>query len=201
MSNLGSEAISDEQLNKTFGENNTITDTHLLKQDADKLDNLADLNWKVEIAGSVMLALLTPIVVGVIFSSPSIYLVLSTLGLTTSLLYSAYRLYDSTQADSTDDLTLLSKLNRQIEKRTKEVKMLTTLVYWQLIPIYLMVVLFSYAFSRELVGHDKPGDALLLWWIGGFVYIVFLAYHNRKVANSLYIPVLKKLQAWKRQIE
>lgn len=172
-----------------------------IQKDVDKLDRSSRWSWLREGLGAIVMIIVTVIYVWGIVDNASAFLQLSALLFISPLAYAVNRFYQSQQTTTEDDWSVLSKVNRQIEKRQKEVKMLGSLAVWHLIPVFITAVLFSYAVFSELTGESQPNTELLLWWVGGLAYFIFLHYLNRWTLNKNFRPALEKLQEIKKALE
>lgn len=178
-----------------------IVNFEKIQQDVEKLDRCSNRTWLREGIGAIVC------IVGLIgfvwgyLPDPSLLTQFSAIALMATLGYAAKRFYDSQQNKTVDDWTVLAKVNRQIEKREKEVKMLSNLAVWHILPIAMSVLLFTYSVHVDKSGESMPTLKLVFWWTVGGVYLVFMHYLNKRVLNNKFQPALDKLKEIKKALE
>jgi predicted permease len=171
-----------------------------IKSEVGKLDKHAKMSWSIEAIGALFGIFATVIFTWVWLDSPIIFTQVVAVILILSLVYSARLFFGIQQAETQDDWTLLAKINIQIEKREKEVKMLRNLAVMQLIPMFSIMTLASYAIYIELTGMIMPSMTLMIGWVAGLVYFIFLHFHNRSHLNNKFLPALEQLYKLKKQL-
>lgn len=172
-----------------------------IRAEANKLDNLTKWAWLREGGGALVMGIVSLIYTFFVMEDPSWTIRVSTLIWVAPLFYAVKRFYDSSQAESEDDWTVMSKVKRQIEKRRKDVKMLDTLLWWHLIPVYVAGVQFSYFMGVERNNFVTPHPELVNFWVGFLAFFAFLYWLNKRSVRVHYRPALEKLEAIKKQLE
>ena len=175
-------------------------DFNSIQSEISKLDKHAKMSWSFEAIGALFGVFATIIFTWVWLDSPIIFTQVVAVILIFSLVYSARLFFRIQQAETQDDWTLLAKINIQIEKREKEVKMLRNLVVVQLIPMFSIMTLASYAVYIEITGMIMPSMALMIGWGAGLAYFVFLHFYNRSHLNNKFLPALEQLYELKKQL-
>lgn len=177
-----------------------IADFDSIKCEVIKLDKQAKVSWSIEAIGALFGIFFTAIFTWVWVDEPAIFTQVIAVILIFSLVYSARLFFGIQQAETRDDWTLLAKLNIQIDKREKEVKMLRNFAVVQLIPMFSIMTLASYAVYIELTGMIMPSIALIIGWGVGLAYFIFLHFYNRSHLNNKFLPALEQLYELKKQL-
>jgi hypothetical protein len=176
-------------------------DFNSIKNEVSKLDKQAKMSWSIEGVGALFGIFATVIFTWIWVDEPTIFTQAVAVMLIASLVYSARLFFGIQQTETKDDWTLLAKLNIQIEKREKEVKMLRNLAVVQLIPMFSIMSLASYAVYIELTGMNMPSTAFIIGWGVGLAYFIFLHFYNRSHLNNKFLPALDKLYELKKQLD
>jgi predicted permease len=172
-----------------------------IQSQVNKLDKHAKMSWSIEAVGALFGILATVIFTWGWADDPTIFTQTVAVILIASLVYSARLFFGIQQAETTDDWTLLAKLNIQIEKRKKEVKILRNFAVLQLIPMFSIMTLASYAVYIEVTGMIIPSMTLMIGWSIGLAYFIFLHFYNRSHLNNKFLPALEQLYELKKQME
>jgi predicted permease len=172
-----------------------------IQSQVNKLDKHAKMSWSIEAVGALFGILATVIFTWGWADDPTIFTQTVAVILIASLVYSARLFFGIQQAETTDDWTLLAKLNIQIEKRKKEVKILRNFAVLQLIPMFSIMTLASYAVYIEVTGMIMPSMTLMIGWSIGLAYFIFLHFYNRSHLNNKFLPALEQLYELKKQME
>ncbi|MGJ8631885.1 MAG: hypothetical protein ACSHWT_12660 [Glaciecola sp.] len=176
-------------------------DFNSIQRQVNKLDKHAKMSWSIETVGALFGILGTVIFTWGWADDPTIFTQTVAVVLIASLVYSARLFFGIQQTETQDDWTLLAKLNMQIEKREKEVKMLRNLAVLQLIPMFSIMMLSSYAVYIEVTGMIMPSMTLMIGWCAGLAYFIFLHFYNRRHLNNRFLPALEQLYELKKQLE
>ena len=178
-----------------------MTDFTQLQQKADKLDRWAKFGWRLEFFGALFAI---PALIGYVWfvvDDPHPFLQISTLMMIAGIAHSARMIHISQKVTQPDDWTLLSRVNGQIEKRQKEVTMLTGLAQKHLLPMFLIAAILLVALYFQRSGSLLPDLMTFAWLIGMAIYMVILHFVNRNHLNNKVHPMLEQLQALKRELE
>jgi hypothetical protein len=175
-------------------------DFNSIKSEVNKLDKHAKMSWSIEAIGALFGIFATGIFTWVWVDEPSMFTQVIAVILIASLVYSARLFFGIQQTETQDNWTLLAKLNIQIEKREKEVKMLRNLAVVQLIPMFSIMSLASYAVYIEITGMIMPSMAFIIGWVVGLAYFIFLHFFNRSHLNNKFLPALEQLYELKKQL-
>jgi len=178
-----------------------IADFNSIKCEVRKLDKQAKVSWSIEAIGALFGIFSTVIFTWIWIDEPAIFTQVIAVILIASLIYSARLFFGIQQTETRDDLTLLAKLNIQIEKREKEVKMLRNFAVVQLIPMFSIMTLASYAVYIELTGRVMPSIAFMIGWGVCLAYFIFLHFYNRNHLNNKFLPALEQLYELKKQLD
>jgi len=178
-----------------------IADFNSIKCEVRKLDKQAKVSWSIEAIGALFGIFSTAIFTWIWIDEPAIFTQVIAVILIASLIYSARLFFGIQQTETRDDLTLLAKLNIQIEKREKEVKMLRNFAVVQLIPMFSIMTLASYAVYIELTGRVMPSIAFMIGWGVCLAYFIFLHFYNRNHLNNKFLPALEQLYELKKQLD
>jgi len=179
----------------------TMTNFSHIQNEVNTLDRKSKYAWLREGGGAVVAIIIAIIYVWFLREDSSLFLQVSTAIFIAPLAYAVHRFYNSQKTQTVDDWTVLARIKSQIEKRRKEINMLSTLTTWHLIPVYLASVLFSYAIYSEMTGNTMPSNELMAWWGGFIVYFIFLRWLNHRAVAKDYQPALDKLEAIETALE
>jgi hypothetical protein len=179
-----------------------ITDFDQFRAEVNTLDRKSKYGWLREGSGAAVIIISAIIYVWIVRDTSSLFLQVSTAIFIAPLADAIRRFYKSQQIQTADDWTVLARVKGQIEKRRKEIKMLSTLTTWHVIPIYLAAVLFSYAVYFEITNNTMPSNELMGWWAGFFVYnFIFIRWLNNRAVTKQYQPALDKLETIEAALE
>jgi hypothetical protein len=179
-----------------------ITDFDQFQAEVNTLDRKSKYGWLREGSGAAVIIISAIIYVWIVRDTSSLFLQVSTAIFIAPLADAIRRFYKSQQTQTADDWTVLARVKGQIEKRRKEIKMLSTLTTWHVIPIYLAAVLFSYAVYFEITNNTMPSNELMGWWAGFFVYnFIFIRWLNNRAVTKQYQPALDKLETIEAALE
>jgi hypothetical protein len=179
-----------------------ITDFDQFRAEVNTLDRKSKYGWLREGSGAAVIIISAIIYVWIVRDTSSLFLQVSTAIFIAPLADAIRRFYKSQQTQTADDWTVLARVKGQIEKRRKEIKMLSTLTTWHVIPIYLAAVLFSYAVYFEITNNTMPSNELMGWWAGFFVYnFIFIRWLNNRAVTKQYQPALDKLETIEAALE
>ena len=179
-----------------------IADFDQFQAEVNTLDRKSKYGWLREGSGAAVIIISAIIYVWIVRDTSSLFLQVSTAIFIAPLADAIRRFYKSQQTQTADDWTVLARVKGQIEKRRKEIKMLSTLTTWHVIPIYLAAVLFSYAVYFEITNNTMPSYQLMGWWAGFFVYnFIFIRWLNNRAVTKQYQPALDKLETIEAALE
>lgn len=103
-------------------------------------------------------------------------------------------LLNARRAIAPDEWTLRARLEREIERLSKQVSLLLNVGYWLLLPMFLVIVISSGMGQYERTGSYLPGA---MGWklLGAYVVIAVLAYWLcRREVTRRYAPLLDRLK-------
>lgn len=171
-----------------------------VRKEADAFDRQVKSGVRIELFGCVGL-----IAVSILFliwrPEASLLLKGCTLGMVAVCVFIGGKLLLSLRSKIEDDWTLASRIDRQIEKREKEKKMLGSSFGWYVAPMYVVVMASSWAGFAERTGSYVPDMGLLTYWLGGTVIFGSIYFYNQKRINTKIQPVLDKLYALRRELQ
>lgn len=99
-----------------------------------------------------------------------------------------------------NDWTLAAKLNSLIEKREKEVKLLTSVAYWYLSPLFAAILLASYGGYTQRTGSYIPDAGLWVYWVVASGLYIGIYFYNQYMVKTKVRPVLNQLYQLKSQL-
>ncbi len=100
-----------------------------------------------------------------------------------------------------NDWTLAAKLNSLIEKREKEVKLLTSVAYWYLSPLFAAILLASYGGYTQRTGSYVPDAGLWGYWALAFSLYIGVYLYNQYALKTKVRPILNQLYNLKTQLD
>lgn len=126
---------------------------------------------------------------------------LGMLAMISSCVFVAWKIIRSRKVSTVDDWTLKSRLDIQIEKRERDIRLLTTVAYWYLGPLFLAIILASYGGYVQRSGSYLPDAGLWMYWLLCVALYVGIYALNRYAARTRLRPLLKKLYALRAELE
>lgn len=126
---------------------------------------------------------------------------LGMLAMVSSCVFVAGKIYLSRRLSTADDWTLSAKLNIQIEKREKDAKLLRTVGYWYLSPLFVAVILSSYGGYAQRTGSYVPDVGLWTYWAVCLVVYIGIYFFNQYQIKTKVHPILNELRALKHELE
>lgn len=114
--------------------------------------------------------------------------------------YVAWKIIFARKVATADNWTLLARLNIQIEKREKEMKLLSSVAQWYLTPLFIAILLASYGGYVQRTGSYVPDLGAYLYWAASFGFYVAIYFYNKYSAKTRVQPVLDKLYALRAEL-
>jgi hypothetical protein len=93
-----------------------------------------------------------------------------------------------------DNLTLRSRLEREIEMLQRQVSLLLNVGYWFLLPMFLVVVISSWVGQYERTGSYLPGSALWVLYAATLFICALAFWLCRREARQRFLPLLSRLK-------
>lgn len=180
-----------------------ITEFNEIRRRADKFDRRINFAWIIELIACA--GIIAGIILRWLVWPPSEVLnPLLQLGFLVTIVavaFVAIKIVLSRKVIAHNDWTLSSKINIQIEKREKDMKLLSTLASWYLTPLFIAVILGSYGGYVQRTSVYVPDIGLWIYWavcVALYIGIYFLNQHRVKTKIQ---PILEQLYAVKRELE
>jgi len=164
-----------------------------IQTEVDKLDRTAKYSWLREGFGGIVGVLGIVFYVWVYIDNAGWLLQLGAVCLILPIAWSVKRFFNSQKTTTKDDWTVMARIEQQIQKRQKDVDMLSNLAVWHLIPVFLGGSLFAYGVYVEKTGNQVPSTFAFACWMVALAYFVFLHFLNRRTLNKKFRPGLEKL--------
>jgi hypothetical protein len=95
---------------------------------------------------------------------------------------------------SYDDLTLKSRLEREIEMLGRQVFLLLNVGYWFLLPLLLTVVISSLMGQHGRTGSYLPGPVLWVLYVAMLFISALAVWLCRREAQRTFLPLLSRLK-------
>jgi len=118
-----------------------------------------------------------------------------------SCVFVAWKIISKRKVATSDDWTLSAKINIQIEKREKESKLLNSVVYWYLSPLFAAIVLSSYGGYVQRTGSYIPNTATWLYWALCLAMYIGIYLFNRYSLKNKVQPILEHLYRLRSELE
>lgn len=174
-----------------------------IRKQVNKLDRSAKATWAIElfacsgviiVLSAVWLTWLTTKELHPLFH-------LGMLAMIVSCFFVSWKIISGRKVTTNDDWTLSAKLNIQIEKREKEIKLLKNVAYWYLSPLFIAILLSSYGGYVQRTGSYIPDTDTWVYWTLCLALHVGIYFHNQHSAKTKVQPVLDQLYALRRELE
>ncbi|PCJ43667.1 MAG: hypothetical protein COA71_01985 [SAR86 cluster bacterium] len=183
---------------------NKITEFSDIRRRVDEFDRRANLYWARDFLAWIVAIIA---VLLVFFVRPpswglNLPMQLGAFLMVACGVFTAAKTISLRRVSTTDDWTLSSKINIQIEKREKEVRLLNTVTHWGLItPLIISVILVSYGGYMQRTGSYIPDLGLWIYWVLAVVVFIgcYFGYQNR--IKKKIQPILDQLYVMKSELE
>lgn len=182
---------------------NNMTEFGDMRRRADKFDRRANVGWAMEllaIAGIVIFVLLRWLVWPP-SEGLSLLFQLGNLAVVVCGIFVIVKIVSARRVSTIDDWTLFAKINIQIEKREKGIKLLNTAAYWYLTPLFVIVILSSYGGYAERTGSYIPNTGLWTLWVVSFIFFIWAYFYLQYQSKTKVQPILEQLYEMKRELE
>ena len=113
----------------------------------------------------------------------------------------AWKIIISRKINEVDDWTLAAKLDIQIEKQKKDLKLIQGIAYWYLSPLFVATIMYSYGGYVQRSGSYIPSAGYWVFWLGLIAVYVAIYKRNQRAAKTKIQPVLDQLYALKNELE
>jgi hypothetical protein len=98
------------------------------------------------------------------------------------------------RTSSYDNVTLKSRLEREIEMLHRQVSLLLNVGYWFLLPMFIVVVISSLMGQYERTGSYLPGPVLWGLYAATLVVSALAFWLCRREAQRRFLPLLSRLK-------
>lgn len=172
--------------------NQSDIDFSRIQQSAEQFDRAVTRGVWIELFACTCLILLS---VGFFIIKPdaSWMMRLSSLALILVAIFIAIKLVRGRSTSTPDNWTLASNIQRQIEKREKEYKLLSSSANWYLFPLFVVIIASSWSGHAHRVGSWLPDQGLLLYWLACVVLYLGIWWMNKHRAHTKVKPILTDL--------
>ncbi len=181
----------------------TLSDFTDLCREVDTFYRRSNVAWMIELftCAAVIVACLLILFVWPVYEQPSLLFYFGTGSMILCSLFIAGKISLSRKTIYASDGTLAEKLNQQIEKREKEAKLLRSVAYWYLSPIFVAIILTSYGGYTQRTGSYTPSTGLWIYWGLCVVLCITIYGFNQHQLKTKVNPILEKLYNLKSQLE
>lgn len=195
-----------DELKKTWEHEMTIEqkaiDFEQIRQQTDAFDSKAKAAWAIELFAAAMVIIVCA-TAWVMLGSQNTLHPLFHLGMAAMIAscgYVGWKISFARKVTTADNWTLLARLNIQIEKREKEMKLLTSVAQWYLTPLFIAMLLASYGGYVQRTGSYIPDLGAYLYWTACLVFYAVIYFYNRFSARTRVQPVLDRLYALRKEL-
>ncbi len=188
---------------KEIAMKSNLTDFGNIRRNVDKFDLRAKASWMIELFACAVVVIFTMLAWFVWLPTKELNLLfhVGMLAMIVSSVFVGWKIISARRVSTTDDWTFSAKLNIQIEKREKEVKLLNTVAYWYLTPILSAVFIASYGGYAHRTGSYIPDAGLWIYWAICIVSYIGIYFFNQYKVKTKVQPILNQLYALKRELE
>ena len=174
---------------------NRDTDFASVRQAVDKYDRKARFSWLLEISVGVLLVVLFGGFWLAMLITQTLHPLahLGLFALVAGCAFVVWKIVHERKVTTNDDWTLSAKLDIQIEKREKEIKLLKSVAYWYLAPLFVGIVLGTYGLHVNLTEDYLPGLSLWGYWALCLLLYVGIYFFNQHALKTKVRPVLEQL--------
>jgi len=182
---------------------NKLANFDHIRRNVNNFDRRANISWKLELLTciAVIAAVILIWLVRMPTEKLSLMYHIGMLAMVVSCAFVAAKIIWNRRILTTDDWTLSSKLNIQIEKREKETKLLKTVAYWYLTPLLIAVFLSSYGGHVQRTGSYIPDVGLWIYWTVCLVLYIGIYFFNQYRIKTKIQPILDQLYLLRRELE
>lgn len=171
-----------------------------IRAQVDQYDHRAKFSWAVELLTCAAIV----IAVGFgwfVVEKPNILFQIGMAAMIVSVIFVAAKIFSNRRTISVDNWTLLGKINTQIEKREKEEKLLNSVAYWYLTPLFIAVLLASYGGYSQRTGSYVPDAGLWIYWVACLALYIGIYFYNQRQAKTKLKPLLDQLYGLRDQLK
>ncbi|ARU29473.1 hypothetical protein CBR65_19640 [Cellvibrio sp. PSBB006] len=185
---------------KEIAMKNRTIDFDKIRTHVDQYDRRTKWSWALELFACA------GIIIAVGFGwfsveNPSLLFQIGMAAMIVSAAFVAAKIATNRRTLSSDNWTLLGKINIQIEKREKEEKLLRSIASWYLTPLFIAILLASYGGYSHRTGHYFPDAGLLIYWGACLVLYIGIYYFNQWQVKTRLTPLLAQLYALREQLK
>lgn len=173
---------------------------NVIHSDLVKYDRKATFSWALEVF--VCMAVIIAVSFGwYTTENPSFIFQVGMTSMIIAMIFVGGKIIYNRRVNIVDDWTLAAKLNIQIEKRKKDIKLLRGVAYWYLSPIFFAVILSSYGGYAQRTGSYIPDAGLWIYWAIVVVLYVGIYFYNQYLVKAKVQPALDQLYRLKQALE
>jgi MFS family permease len=181
-----------------------IVDFEDIRRRVNNLDRRAKATWAIELfacAGVIIGIIAVWLTAWMTTETLNPLFHLGVLAMVAAVIFVGWKIISGRKASTSDDWTLSAKVNIQIERREKDAKLLNSIAYWYLSPMFVAVVLSSYGGYVQRTGSYFPDAATWVYWIICLALYVGINFLNRYSVKNKVQPILDQLYALRKELE
>ncbi len=180
-----------------------LVDFEHIRRRVDEFDRRAKVTWVIELFACAGIIIVLGVIWLVWLPTEELHPLfhLGMLAMIVSCVFVIWKIISGRRVLTTDDWTLSAKLYIQIEKRENEAKLLNSVAYWYLTPLFIAVILASYGGYVQRTGSYLPDISIWIYWAICLALYIGIYFLNRHAVKTKVQPVLEQLYMLRRELE